>query len=63
LAAGIDTNSVVATDVLGRVAFWSPNVRYKDMLGLADPAVASSLDGAASLARLTMRSRWQHILP
>lgn len=42
LAAGIDTNSVVATDVLGRVAFWSPNVRYKDMLGLADPAVASS---------------------
>ncbi len=33
---------VIATDVLGRVAFWSPDLNYTDIYGLTEPAVASS---------------------
>jgi len=36
------TKPIVATDVLGRVAFWSPDVNYTDVDGLTEPAVAKS---------------------
>ncbi len=41
LSTSIGVDSVVATDVLGRIPFWSPHVHYTDMLGLAEPAVAN----------------------
>ena len=38
----LGSQSVIATDVLGRVAFWSPDLKYTDIYGLTEPAVAHS---------------------
>jgi len=33
---------VVASDVLGRISFWAPDVRFTDPLGLNEPEVAAT---------------------
>ena len=38
----LGSQRVIATDVLGRVAFWSPDRNYTDIYGLTEPAVANS---------------------
>ncbi|MDT0353512.1 hypothetical protein [Pseudonocardia charpentierae] len=42
LAATGLRDRLVTTDVLGRVGFWAPSVRFHDSLGLTDPQVAHS---------------------
>ncbi len=45
----------VATDVLGRVSFWAPQVTFEDMYGLTDPVLAAMPGPGGVYGKLDLR--------